>query len=91
MDGEAGAGENGLKYPVFCLASFRELSNVRAFSDRFVWSVAHALNRREKDEARNKLNNKWNLSLAMRVGDDYSPALVFLRKKTWLRCSVFLF
>jgi hypothetical protein len=42
--------------------------------------VAQALIRREKDETRNKLNKKWNLSLEMRVGDDYSPALVFLRE-----------
>ena len=72
--------ENDLKKPVFCLASFWELSNVRPFSDRFVWSVAQAMNRREKGETRSKLNKKWNLSLVMRVGDDYSPALVFLRK-----------
>jgi hypothetical protein len=72
--------EDDGKYPFFYLASFCELSNVRHFSDRFVWSVAQALIRREKGETRNKLNKKWNLSLAMRVGDDYSPALVFLRK-----------
>jgi hypothetical protein len=42
--------------------------------------VAQATIRCEKDETRNKLNKKWNLSLEMRVGDDYSPALVFLRK-----------
>lgn len=50
--------EGRLKYPVFCLESFGELSNVRAFSENSIWSVAQALNRREKGGHRNKLNIK---------------------------------
>jgi hypothetical protein len=45
----------GAKKDVFCLASCAEVYIVRAFSDSSVWSVAQAMNRREKGRDRNKL------------------------------------
>ena len=39
------------------------------------------MDRREKGGNRNKLKKKRNLSLEMRVGDIYAPALVIFKRE----------